>query len=314
VQKEAALIVGLLAGLLAVILLAVGEMLLRLRRQPTLASPLDALQPVTTLLSWPDVEDRIRLVALGDSIVHGHNVPVEAAWPAQLEARLRERYPDAPWIVINSGICGETAIQGLARLRRDALCFRPHVLFIAFGLNDCYLGRSAADVWREGETFPTRHYGPLGHSRLYRALRRRLLKEERPQLVRMNIALLPRVGLEPFTAALEQMIRMARRAAVLHIYLVTMTPVDERAHFHWQPELQAQQLAIYRQYDHRIRETAAALDVGLIDVAAGFAGSDLAPLLADDGIHLTAAGQERLAEVVLTTLERDGTLASLRQP
>ena len=308
-----ALIIGVLAGLLSLVLLAAGEVLLRLRRQPMLASPPDALQPATASLNWPDIENRVRLVALGDSIVYGHNVPAEAAWPARLEARLRERHPEVPWAVINSGICGETAVQGLARLRRDALRFRPHGLFIAFGLNDCYLGRSVADAWREIETFPAQHYGPLGHSRLYRALRRRLLNKERSPLAQRNTPLQPRVGLERFTAALKRMIRIARRAGVPHIYLVTMTPVDQRAHLYWPPELWAQQLALYHQYERRIRDMAAALNVGLVDVRAGFARNDLAPLLTDDGIHLTAAGQERLAEIVLTTLERDGTLTSLRQ-
>ncbi len=310
VWATAVLFVMILAG----VLLATGEVWLRLRRQPMLATPSDVLQPITASLEWSDVKNDIRLVALGDSIVHGHNVPTEAAWPTQLEARLRERYPDAPWKVINSGICGETAVQGLARLKRDALRFGPHVLFIAFGLNDCYLARSEFDAWRERETFPSQHFGPLGGSRLYRALRRELRGEEPPPSTQMNAALRPRVGPEAFSAALQRMIRAAQRAGVPHIYLVTMTPVDEGAHAYWPPELQAQQMAVYHQYNHHVRETAAALDVELIDAEAGFAGRGLAEMLAYDGIHLTAAGQEQLAGIIFTALEQDGTLVSLRQP
>lgn len=339
------------ASLLAGLLLAAGEVWLRQRRKPILTTPVEALRPVTASLGWPDVEGRIRLVALGDSIVHGHIVPAEAAWPDRLAARLQREYPRIPWMVINSGICGETAVQGLVRLHRDGLRFRPHVLFIAFGLNDCHLARSPVDAWLEAELFPTHHYGPLGWSRLYRALRRRLRKDEGPNLTRANIsdrefvlrgssdprfapgsddpggaisqlnmALQPRVGPELFTAALRQMIRRARRAGVKHIYLLTMTPVDEQAPFHWfhwshwLPELRERQLALCQDYDRRIREAAATLNVGLIDVAAGFAPGDVTQSLADDGIHLTAAGQERLADIVFTALERDGTLRSLRIP
>ncbi len=305
------------AGLLAGVLLAAGEVFLRRWRKPILATPTEALRPATASLNWPDVQDCIRFVALGDSIVHGHIVPAEAAWPGRLEARLQRRYPRIPWAVINSGICGETAVQGLARLHRDGLRFRPHVLFIAFGLNDCHLARSPADAWLEVELFPAQHYGPLGRSRLYRALRRRLRKEEWSNLTRANMALQPRVRPELFTAALRQMIHQARRAGVEHIYLLSMTPTDEGAPFHWLrwlPELRTQQLALYRDFDRRIRGVAVALSVGLIDVAAGFAQGDLAQLLADDGIHLTAVGQERLADIVLSALEQDGTLISLRLP
>ena len=42
--------------------------------------------------------------------------------------------------------------------------------------------------------------------------------------------------------------------------------------------------------------------------------ADLAEMLAYDGIHLTAAGQEQLAGIIFTALEQDGTLVSLRQP
>jgi len=298
-------------GGLIVLLFVMGEMLLRWRRPLSLASPPDALPFLTASLNDPDVQNRIRLVALGDSIVHGHNVPAEAAWPARLEARLRERYPDIPWRVINCGICGETAVQGVMRLYRDGLRFRPHVLFIAFGLNDCFLGRTAADAWREREAFPAASYGPLGRSRLYRALHRRLLREVS---IQANAPWQPRVGPELFVAALRRMVRMARRAGVPYIYLLTMTPVNERASLHWLPELQTQQLALYHEYNQRIRETAAALDVGLIDVVGGFAGSDPGLLLSGDGVHLTAAGHERLADIVFAALEQDGTSASLRQP
>ncbi|MBC8450497.1 MAG: hypothetical protein H8D78_22415 [Chloroflexi bacterium] len=302
------------AILLVGVLLATGEVWLRLRRQPLLATPPHALPPLTASLDWSDVAHDIRLVALGDSIVHGHIVPAPAAWPAGLEKRLREQNPDVSWTVINSGICGETAVQGLARLQRDALRFRPHVLFVAFGLNDCYLSRSAVDVWREAETFPTQHYGPLGDSRLYRALRRRLLNAEDPWLTHADSTWQPQARPQAFAAALERLIHAARRAGVKHITLLTMTPVDEQAHAYWPPEVQALQMATYHHYNDLIREMAAALDAGLIDVEAGFADNDLEALLDYDGVHLTAAGQNRLAAIVFAALEGDGTLASLRQP
>jgi hypothetical protein len=72
-------------------------------------------------------------------------------------------------------------------------------------------------------------------------------------------------------------------------------------------------MATYHQYNGHIRDAAAALDVGLIDVEEGFAGRDLADLLDYDGIHLTVAGQEQLAHIVCAALEKDGALALLRK-
>ena len=298
--------------LTAVALLALAEMWLRLRRRASLNTPPDALRPSTASLEWPDVEQRLRLVALGDSIVNGHLVPEPRAWPARLEQRLRARHPDTDWTVVNSGICGETVLQGLARLQRDALRLQPQALFIAFGLNDCYLARSTTDVWREVETFPERTYGPLGGSRVYRAARRRILQEEPPWKQAVP-DWQPRVEPEAFVSALERMVRAAQGAGVQHTYLLTMTPVADGAHSYWPPEVQALQVATYHRFNDRVRESAAALGVGLIDAKAGFAGSDLAQMLDFDGIHLTAAGQQRLAEIVFSALDQDGTLATLRQ-
>jgi len=259
-----------------------------------------------------DVAERICLVALGDSIVHGHMVPAEGAWPAGLEWRLQRRYSDTRWTVINRGICGETALQGLARLERDALRFHPHVLLLAFGLNDCYLARSATDVWRAVETFPEQTYGPLGKSRLYRAAQRRLSGQE-PPWAGVEVSWRPRVGPEPFVAALQRMVQTARQARVAHISLLTMTPVGGGAHSYWPPDVQSLQVATYHMYNDRIRETARSLGTGLIDVEAGFSGSDLTGLLDYDGVHLTAAGQERLAEVVSAALDREIIPTLLRQ-
>ena len=298
--------------LAAVALLALAETWLRLRRRVSLSTPPDALRPSTASLEWPDVEHRLRLVALGDSIVNGHLVPDPKAWPARLEQQLGAHHPGIEWTVVNSGICGETVLQGLARLQRDALRFQPHALFIAFGLNDCYLARSTTDVWREVETFPEQIYGPLARSRLYRTARRRILQEE-PPWKQVVPEWQPRVEPEVFVSALQRMVRAAQRAGVQHTYLLTMTPVDDGAHCYWPPEVQALQIATYHRYNDRIRETAAALGAGLVDAEAGFAGSDLAQMLDFDGIHLTAAGQERLSDIVYSVLDRDGTLEALRQ-
>lgn len=79
------------------------------------------------------------VVAFGDSIVEGYNQP--EGWPEMLARDLNARFPDVQ--VINSGVSGNTAANGLARLERDVLEHNPDLVLIAFGLNDMKNGESA---------------------------------------------------------------------------------------------------------------------------------------------------------------------------
>ena len=75
----------------------------------------------------------IKIVAFGDSLTSGHLLPKRDAYPAQLEAALR----DAGWkaTVINQGVSGETSAGGVRRLDA-ALSEQPQILIVGFGAND----------------------------------------------------------------------------------------------------------------------------------------------------------------------------------
>ena len=45
-------------------------------------------------------------------------------------------YPQAPVSVMNAGVNGSSAVEGLERLTRDILPIRPDLLVVCFGLND----------------------------------------------------------------------------------------------------------------------------------------------------------------------------------
>ena len=55
-----------------------------------------------------------RLLALGDSLTAGYNLPGDASFPAVLERRLRAAGHDVE--VINAGVSGDTSLGGLERL------------------------------------------------------------------------------------------------------------------------------------------------------------------------------------------------------
>lgn len=73
------------------------------------------------------------IVALGDSLTAGYGLDAKDSFPAQLEAELRKEFPDIQ--VINAGISGNTADDGLARLDQ-VLAAKPHLVIVALGEND----------------------------------------------------------------------------------------------------------------------------------------------------------------------------------
>lgn len=78
-----------------------------------------------------------RIVCIGDSItgVYYHTGGLRA-YPEMLEIALRKLYPQAQLTVRNAGISGDTTKGALARLDRDVLSHKPHLVTVMFGMND----------------------------------------------------------------------------------------------------------------------------------------------------------------------------------
>lgn len=84
----------------------------------------------------------MRLICFGDSICHGYGVAPEQAWTALLRARCDAAWPGVLEI-IDAGVNGDTTTDGLRRMARDVEARRPDLLYIQFGLNDCWIGESS---------------------------------------------------------------------------------------------------------------------------------------------------------------------------
>jgi acyl-CoA thioesterase-1 len=80
----------------------------------------------------------VTIVAFGDSITAGYCV--RRGFPSFWEQMLAEKYPEASVEMINSGISGDTSMDGLARLDWAVLAYEPDLVTINFGINDCALG------------------------------------------------------------------------------------------------------------------------------------------------------------------------------
>ncbi len=96
---------------------------------------------VLVLVAPPAIADDRVIVALGDSLTVGLGVARDEAYPALLEARLRQA--GFAYRVVNAGVSGDTTAGGLRRLDW-VLRSRPEVVIVALGSNDGLRGQPVA--------------------------------------------------------------------------------------------------------------------------------------------------------------------------
>lgn len=91
----------------------------------------------------------VSIACIGDSVTHGcFEVGVnrdeslrityepDQGYPYRLKRRLDRLYPAAAVNILNAGVSGENAQDGLKRLERDVLSRKPDLVIVAFCLND----------------------------------------------------------------------------------------------------------------------------------------------------------------------------------
>ncbi len=83
------------------------------------------------------------ILDFGDSLTAGYGLMPEQAFPARLDAWLREHGIAAQ--VVNAGVSGDTTAGGLARLDW-ALADKPDLVILALGANDALRGIDPATV------------------------------------------------------------------------------------------------------------------------------------------------------------------------
>jgi len=85
----------------------------------------------------------VTLLVLGDSLTAGLGLEPQDAFPAKLEAALKPLHPDV--IIVNAGVSGDTAADGLARLDW-ALTGDVGGLIVGLGANDALRGLDVAQT------------------------------------------------------------------------------------------------------------------------------------------------------------------------
>ena len=73
----------------------------------------------------------------------------EHSYVAYVSKILSVLYPNVPVSIINAGISGDNAANGMRRLERDVLRFRPDLTVVCFGLNDCGGGLEHAKEYEQ---------------------------------------------------------------------------------------------------------------------------------------------------------------------
>lgn len=92
-----------------------------------------------------------RILVLGEDATLGLKTDDDDTWPARLETilqaddRFRKRHGVTTVEVINGAFVGWRSREGLLRLQREGLQFRPDVLLVAFDRNDPYKAMQGRD-------------------------------------------------------------------------------------------------------------------------------------------------------------------------
>ena len=89
------------------------------------------------VLLVPARAETLTILAFGDSLTAGYGLPAEQAFPVKLEAALRAKGHDVT--ILNGGVSGDTAGDGLARLEWS-LSEDVDAAIVAFGGNDVLRG------------------------------------------------------------------------------------------------------------------------------------------------------------------------------
>ncbi|MCP4135144.1 MAG: hypothetical protein GY754_29510 [bacterium] len=85
--------------------------------------------------------ESLKISALGDSLTYGWMV--RKGYIDFFEEMLAAKYRGGNFSIDNRGIPGNTAEDGIHRLRRDVLDSIPNLVLVQFALNDMYMGCSA---------------------------------------------------------------------------------------------------------------------------------------------------------------------------
>ena len=111
------------------------------------------LMTCVSLMASPHAQAKILIIAFGDSLTAGYNLPASAAFPNQLEKALIESGLDVE--VVNAGVSGDTTSGGLQRLDWS-IPDHADAVILELGANDMLRGLSPQITYKNLDEMITR--------------------------------------------------------------------------------------------------------------------------------------------------------------
>ena len=232
---------------------------------------------------------RPSMVFMGDSTTEW------GRYDEYLQSIVEARDPGSGFTFVNLGVVGWSSWSGLQQLQRDVRPIRPRAVTIYYGWNDHWknFGLQDKDAARFLEEPSALRTVQLADKALFGF--RQLFADPGPY----------RVSLADFRDNLRQMVRIARDDGIIPILLTA--PTSHRRGREprvlkprWLTSLD-DLVPLHRRYVQAVREVAAEEDAPLVDLHEEFnrlPRRDLERLFRRDGIHLTAEGDRKIAELI----------------
>jgi len=224
-----------------------------------------------------------RIFAFGDSNTLGWDRLDGPNWPGYLQQLFDETTPSVT--VVNAGVWGYTAFQGLGRFK-EALSLKPDIALISFGANDAHL------VTVSDSEFAQR---PVRRSRvdhvLIRARVGQLVLAFLDRFAGTRQEPVRRVSLEDYRRYLEQIVSLGK-AHKVRVVLLTRPFIGEAPNIQWWKHLAPEYNAVTSDVGKRD-------DVPVVDVYSYFRHE---PQYFSDESHFTESGHRKMAELVYKQL------------
>ncbi len=250
--------------------------------------------------------DTIRVICMGDSITAQGDPP----YSGRLHELLQSAPPnEQPWEAFNMAVHGYSSVIGLRLFERRGTQLAPDVVTLYYGWNDHWRGGSMPDRVRLAE----RTEGRWAKSRA--AIDQLLQKKRIGQWVLSKVQSRRtqaasqaggylRVPPDEYRETLTQFVAAIRAAGAVPILITaprTERPAQllvERGNADSIEEL----IRLHDQYVDLTRQVAQQENVPLLDLAEEFQTLDKSTLMQADGIHMTRAGLDLIAERLHQTL------------